>query len=275
VRSLAGGERSSLLPRIASALVLAPVAIAAIWFGGLPFQLLTLGAAGIMAWEWARLCRGGTLGRSGLTGIAVVLVVVVLGASGLTMPAVVLSLTGSLAIYALGRIDGDTAPSWLAAGLIWLALPCVLLLWLSRLDPAGRTTVLWIFAIVWATDVGAYAAGRGIGGPRLAPRLSPRKTWAGLIGGVFCAGLAGWSTGHFTAVSPVLPLILVSAALAIVEQFGDLVESMAKRRFNVKDSSGLIPGHGGLLDRLDGLLTVVPAVALLTWIDNGRVLAWR
>ena len=152
---------------------------------------------------------------------------------------------------------------------------------LARALRAGRLTVLWIFAIVWATDIGAYAIGRWLGGPLLAPRWSPRKTWAGLIGGAGCAALAGWGTARILiamdprGTSSVLPLVLVSAGLAIVEQFGDLAESVAKRRFGVKDSSGLIPGHGGLLDRLDGLLAVIPAVALLTLIGGGSVVTWR
>jgi phosphatidate cytidylyltransferase len=154
-------------------------------------------------------------------------------------------------------------------------LPCVLLLWLAAAEEAGRHTLLWIFAVVWATDIGAYAIGRQLGGPRLAPRWSPRKTWAGLIGGAGCAALAGWATARLLGASSVLPLVLVSAGLAIVGQFGDLAESVAKRRFGVKDSSGLIPGHGGLLDRLDGLLAVIPAVALLTLIGGGSVLTWR
>jgi len=152
-------------------------------------------------------------------------------------------------------------------------LPCVLLLWLGRAEGAGRVTVLWIFAVVWATDIGAYLVGRQIGGPRLAPRWSPRKTWAGLAGGTAGAALAGWATAGALGISPMLPLVLVSAGLAIVGQFGDLAESVAKRRFGVKDSSGLIPGHGGLLDRLDGLLAVVPAVAVLSLI--GGALPWR
>jgi len=181
----------------------------------------------------------------------------------------------SAIVFGAARLAQDREPRWLALGALWIAVPCVLLLWLARIDGAGRSTVLWIFAIVWATDIGAYAIGRRLGGPLLWPRWSPRKTWAGLIGGAGCAALAGWGTARVLGVPAVLPLVLASAGLAIVEQFGDLAESVAKRRFGVKDSSGLIPGHGGLLDRLDGLLAVIPAVALLTLTGGGSVLTWR
>jgi phosphatidate cytidylyltransferase len=189
-------------------------------------------------------------------------------------PGAGVSLVGAAIVFAAARLEPGGEASWLALGALWIALPCVLLLWLARIDVGGPLTVLWVFAIVWATDIGAYATGRGLGGPLLAPRWSPRKTWAGLLGGVSCAALAGWGTARVLGISPVMPLVLVSAGLAIVEQFGDLAESVAKRRFGVKDSSGLIPGHGGLLDRLDGLLAVVPAVALLTLLGGG-VLTWR
>jgi phosphatidate cytidylyltransferase len=163
----------------------------------------------------------------------------------------------------------------MAAGSLWVGFPCIILLWLVQSGSAGRGTLLWLFGVVWATDIGAYAAGRQLGGPLLAPRWSPRKTWAGLIGGILCAALAGWATARLLGAAAVLPLVMVSAGLAIVEQFGDLAESVAKRRFGVKDASSLIPGHGGLLDRLDGLLAVIPAVALLTLFGGGSVLTWR
>jgi phosphatidate cytidylyltransferase len=273
---LAVAEPRSLLPRVASALVMAPVAILAAWLGGISFQLLIVLAGGIMAWEWTRMCHRGALRRDGQILIALVAAAIVVAVLAGPLPAIVLALADTVVIFILVRTEPQGEPAWTAAGALWITIPCILLVWLARMDGhAGHITVLWMFAVVWATDIGAYAAGRQIGGPRLAPRLSPRKTWSGLIGGIVCAALVGWATARLLAISPGWPLVLTSAALAIIEQFGDLAESTAKRRFNVKDSSGLIPGHGGLLDRLDGLLAVIPVVAIITLLDDGYVLAWR
>jgi phosphatidate cytidylyltransferase len=272
---LAPAERRSLTLRVLSSLVLAPIAIAAVWFGWPWLPIVTATAGAVMAWEWARLCSGGRLGASGVVLIGAVLAAIVAAAAGGTVIAVVVSLFGAAIVLGAVWREPEGEPLWLALGALWISLPCVLLLWLARPDGIGPRTVLWIFSVVWATDIGAYAVGRRFGGPRLAPRWSPRKTWSGLIGGAGCAALAGWGTALVVGISPVLPLVLVSAGLAIVGQFGDLAESVAKRRFGVKDSSGLIPGHGGLLDRLDGLLAVIPAVALLTLIGGGGVLMWR
>ncbi len=269
------GSQGSLRLRILSALVLAPIAIAAAWFGWPWLPIVTALAGAVMAWEWARMCREGQLGASGMGLIGAVLAAIAAAAATGVALAVAASLLGAAIVLWTARREPGGAPSWLALGALWVALPCVLLLWLARAEGAGRATLLWIFAVVWATDIGAYAIGRRFGGPLLAPRWSPRKTWAGLIGGAGCAALAGWGTARVLGLSSVLPLVLISAGLAIVEQFGDLAESVAKRRFGVKDSSGLIPGHGGLLDRLDGLLAVIPAVVLLTLIGGGSVLTWQ
>jgi phosphatidate cytidylyltransferase len=271
---LAHAEPSPLTLRILSALVLAPMAVAAVWFGSPWLPILTAVAAAGMAWEWARLCRGG---RLGMTGIILILAAVAAAAAAAIAglgPAIAVSAAGAAIVFAVARREREDEPQWFALGLLWIAIPCVLLLWLAQPKEIGPRTVLWMFAVVWATDIGAYIVGRRVGGPRLAPAWSPRKTWAGMIGGAGCAALAGWATARLLGASA-LPLVLISAGLAIVEQFGDLAESVAKRRFGVKDTSGLIPGHGGLLDRLDGFLAVVPAVALLTLIGGGSVLTWR
>lgn len=270
VRSEIGALRLQIL----SALVLAPLAIVAIWFGGLFLAALIAAAAVIMAWEWGRLCGGTSRGATRPILIGVVAVSVVGAALWGIAAGMLLALAGAILVWWVALHDHAAAPLWLAAGGLWVALPCIILLWLVQSGNAGRGTLLWMFAVVWATDIGAFAAGRRLGGPLLAPRWSPRKTWAGLIGGIICAALVGWAVAGVLGATAVLPLVLISAGLAIIEQFGDLAESVAKRRFGVKDASGLIPGHGGLLDRLDGLLAVIPAVALLSLFGGGSVLTW-
>jgi phosphatidate cytidylyltransferase len=274
-RPLAHAEYGSLRPRVLSAITLAPLPIAAIWFGSPWLPLLTALAGAVMAWEWGRLCRRGRFGATGIVLVGVVLATIATATLTTLGFAIGFALFGAGIVFWSARGRLDLHPEWTAFGALWVTLPCICLLWLARGGPNGRATLLWVLAVVWATDIGAYMIGRTAGGPRLAPRWSPRKTWAGLAGGAACAALAGWATAAWLEISPALPLVLLSAGLAIVGQFGDLAESLAKRRFGVKDSSGLIPGHGGLLDRLDGLLAVIPVVALLTLIDGRSVVTWQ
>jgi phosphatidate cytidylyltransferase len=271
---LARPEPDGLGRRVASAVALAPLPIAAVWFGSPWLPLLTALAAAVMAWEWGRLCGGGRADGAQPGVVGAVLATLATAALIASWLAVIVGLLSAGAVFQALRKRSSPAPGWTACGALWIALPCVCLLWLAGEETTGRATLLWVLALVWATDIGAYAIGRTVGGPRLAPRWSPRKTWSGLLGGIVCAAAVGWASAALLGIFPALPLILVSAGLAIVEQFGDLAESVAKRRFGVKDTSGLIPGHGGLLDRLDGLLAVVPAVALLTLVGGRSVLAW-
>jgi phosphatidate cytidylyltransferase len=287
VRSLPGSRALRL--RILSSLVLAPIALGAVWFGRPFLPIVTGVAAAVMIWEWIRLCRFGrsvpgsagamrpaafVLQPSGLVLALAVLTAVAAAAFAAIGVGIGLSVVGAAAVFLLAKRERGAHPVWLASGALWIALPCVLLLWLADRDGSGRATLLWVLTIVWAADTGAYAFGSRIGGPRLAPRWSPRKTWAGLLGGIFCAMLAGAAAAWLLDATAVLPVVMLSAGLAIVGQFGDLAESAAKRRFGVKDSSDLIPGHGGLLDRLDGLLAVIPVVALVAALRGGSILAW-
>jgi phosphatidate cytidylyltransferase len=137
----------------------------------------------------------------------------------------------------------------------------VALLWLRHQPSFGRETILWVLVCIWATDIGAYFVGRTAGGAKLAPRISPGKTWSGLIGGMAWAAVASAATGYAFGLGETLHLAIAGAALAVIGQAGDLLESAAKRRAGVKDSGRLIPGHGGLLDRIDGLMAVLVAVA--------------
>lgn len=162
-------------------------------------------------------------------------------------------------------------PLWIVLGLVYVILPCAALIWLRELPDQGRHVVFWLFCAVWSTDTGAYFAGRTIGGPKLIPRISPNKTWAGLLGGMVAAAVVG---GLVAAIDPALPALALAAlagVVAVVSQAGDFTESAVKRYFGVKDSSQLIPGHGGVLDRLDGLLFAAPFVAACILLSRGTL----
>jgi phosphatidate cytidylyltransferase len=166
------------------------------------------------------------------------------------------------------------AARWYLLGLAYVFIPCAALIWL-RADPAvGLQQIFWIVALVIAADTGAYIAGRSIGGPKLAPRISPNKTWAGLGGAVVSAAIVGAITALVMNLPSVWTLTVVSGGLGIVAQAGDLAESAFKRHFGVKDASNIIPGHGGALDRVDGLIAVAAAVAGLNVLIGSSVLTW-
>ncbi len=177
---------------------------------------------------------------------------------GIVWSAVILVLGAIMAAEWVALCGGRDRLLWLP-GLGYIGLAVAALLWL-RLRPDGFRLVLFLAAVVWAGDVGAYLFGRLLGGARLAPQISPGKTWSGAIGGTLCAVLAGWAAWPGTAA----PGILAALLLSVVAQAGDLLESAIKRRFGVKDSGRIIPGHGGLLDRMDGVLAAAPVAALLS-----------
>jgi phosphatidate cytidylyltransferase len=162
-----------------------------------------------------------------------------------------------------------------AFGALYISIPVVALLWL-RDDPVyGMATTFWLLAVVWATDTGALFAGRAIGGPKLAPTISPNKTWAGLFGGIASAMLVSLGAALWYGSSAVWPLVIAGGLLAVVAQAGDLLESRVKRYLSVKDSGGMIPGHGGLFDRVDGLLAAAPVLGLAYLVIGGGAFLWR
>jgi phosphatidate cytidylyltransferase len=250
--------RDTFKLRLASALVLMPLVLAAVWFGPpwLPIAVAIAGAA--MAWEWARMSGQGRFGAGEAVVTAAILGTVILAGFGHFGWAAALAV-GAAAVSAWTR---PSAWLWTGLGTLWIAAGLLAFLWLAG-PGGGRTTMFWLLGVAWATDIGAYAAGKAIGGPKLAPSLSPNKTWAGMGGGVVAAALIGVVAAFLVPV-PIARAVIVSAVLGLVAQGGDLAESQAKRHFRVKDASGLIPGHGGFLDRLDGLIAAVVAAALLT-----------
>ncbi|NQV54978.1 MAG: phosphatidate cytidylyltransferase, partial [Rhodospirillales bacterium] len=153
---------------------------------------------------------------------------------------------------------------------------CLALIAIRQVPGSGRDVIIWLFLVVWATDIGAYVFGRSIGGFKLAPSISPNKTWAGLIGGIASAiAVASIISATGNAKTGILTLIILSAAAALISQCGDLLESWIKRRFNAKDSGNLIPGHGGLLDRVDGLFLAASAALLLIVVYQGGDMPWK
>lgn len=264
---------SDLSTRFIAGIVMAAVALTAVWYGGWALRGLVALAAVVMMIEWCALHRVPRL-WAWIGGV--LLVALLLGGIEYLYPDALppLDQDSELAIdpddfffafYAFAVVAGAAvllaagarriAAGW---GFAYVAIPAFALLVLSW---AYNGLVFWVMGVTWATDIFAYFAGRSIGGPKLAPRVSPNKTWAGLIGGMIGAGLVGWGVALLFDLG--MPFVWIGAPMAIVAQGGDLYESWVKRRAGVKDSGSILPGHGGVLDRLDGLLPVSLATFLL------------
>lgn len=246
---------SDLGTRAAVGVGLIALALAALWAGGIAFWLVVVVAALFMMAEWSDLEKAEPrVKRLAQYGLSVPLAIMAPIASGPSFFA--LGLLAGAAFF----IAAVTRRGVLGWGAIYVGLPVLALLWI-RAREGGFALALWTLAVVWATDIGAYFAGRAIGGPKLAPRISPSKTWAGLAGGVVSAGIVGWALAQAAGLP--VRMAVASPLLAVLAQGGDLYESWLKRRAGVKDSGNILPGHGGILDRLDGLVPVAPAAALL------------
>lgn len=260
------GFPSDLKIRALSALVLAPIVLGAVWLGDLPFLLMIAVAIILMACEWARLTCAPNWYIEGcilaVSGVAAAQLIVQSGeTSGVLQISLVCVtiLAGMSLIGFMGWVRGEQL-RWRLLGVPYISLGPASLVWLREQENVGLTLILWLLLVIWAMDIGAYFAGRAIGGPKLAPRVSPNKTWAGLIGGMTSAAIVGGAVASVSGFRPVLLLAVVSALLGAWSQAGDIAESYVKRHFGVKDMSNLIPGHGGILDRLDGLLFAAPAM---------------
>lgn len=261
--------RGVLRARAVSAAVLAPPVLAVVWVGWPWFEAMVSCAAGILAREWWRLCGCRGASQAGILLAVAVVAPVIVAATGRFDLALAAAAAGAAVVVAVGR--GDV---WSGAGALYIAIPCLAFVWLGADAATGRMTVLWLLAAVWAADVGAYGFGRVIGGPRLAPALSPNKTWAGFAGAVVCAAAASVAFAAVAGAGAGLTIVLTGAAIGAAAQAGDLVESAAKRHFGVKDTGGLIPGHGGLLDRVDGLMAASVVAALIVSLGIGSIGTW-
>lgn len=261
---------SALGQRVLSSLVLATVTVLAVLAGGWLFIAFTLVAVLVMAGEWTRLMPGppGTARLPvAAAAAAVPMLAVLLLVNGSVELAAALVLVGAALAAAVAALVPGAAPDRAAGGVVYVGVPVLALVWLRTDVPAGLAHVLWLLLVVWATDICAYAVGRTLRGPKLVPRISPSKTWSGLIGGMVGAGVVGGVTALAFGAGLAFPAAL-GVVLAAVAQAGDLFESFLKRRASVKDSGHLIPGHGGLLDRVDGLVTAAPLFAGLVWLQG-------
>jgi phosphatidate cytidylyltransferase len=265
-------RRRNFWLRVASATVLTPIAIACAYIGGWPFLLACAMAACAILWEWTALTAGGA-SRVLVPGLAALW-----AATGLVGGADDRAAIGAIFVGAIlaggivtsrprgfpsSKASDFTTAAWAAGGVIYAGI-ALLGPALLRGDPEwGFAAILFLFATVWATDIFAYGFGRAIGGPLLWPSVSPNKTWAGAIGGTAGGVAAGIAVAYASGVTRLGVAGILALILSIVAQGGDLFESAVKRRFGAKDAGGLIPGHGGVMDRLDGfLVAALAAVAI-------------
>ncbi|OBQ96728.1 phosphatidate cytidylyltransferase [Mesorhizobium sp. AA23] len=259
---------SNLQQRVISAIVMAAATLALTWLGGLPFRLFCAAIAALIFYEWTRMSRaenGATLGFLPEVLILVFIGALVAGLPALWLLLLVAAITVIVAVAA--RLRG--AAQWEASGLAYASLSGLSLAYLRGDSHSGLIAILFLFAVVWATDIAAYFVGRRVGGPKLAPSISPGKTQSGALGGAVGGIAAGLVLAIAAGAGNLTMLGLVALALSIVSQIGDLFESWVKRRHGCKDSSNLIPGHGGVMDRVDGLVAAAFALYVIGWIAAG------
>ncbi|HWL04354.1 MAG TPA: phosphatidate cytidylyltransferase [Xanthobacteraceae bacterium] len=249
-----------LLLRVASALVMAPLAVAVAYYGDWPFAIFW-GLAGIIILrEWTELVAPGERRSILAIGILAIILGAGLADSGRFVGGVLVVLIGPLAgaVFAPAGRRG-----WMITGMAYAGALVIATIILRSDANYGLAAIILLFAVVWATDIAAYFAGRLIGGPKVLPAVSPKKTWSGAIGGLLAAVGAAAAVVYFFALPDPRGVLAMAVLLSVVSQAGDFFESALKRRFNVKDASQLIPGHGGLLDRLDGFVPAVIVAALI------------
>ena len=277
--SSSGGPRrfADLGTRVATAVVAAGVGLGLVWAGEVWTMLLVTFVTGAMTWEFrsVTLHRGGPCGAEAAPLIAAVVGATIV-AEYSSWPAGFAWLAGWLLVAAVADLvtGRRAALGWGVAGGAYIGAAGLGLLYLRALEPHGLVTVLWLVLVVAATDIGGYFGGRLIGGPKLWPRVSPAKTWAGLFGGLALAALAGALLSWVTSGAYAPAVAAVSVVTALVAQAGDLAESATKRHFGVKDAGRVLPGHGGIFDRFDGLAPAAAVVALLSWWRGESVVMW-
>jgi phosphatidate cytidylyltransferase len=262
----AGWLGSELALRVCSALVLVPLAIGIAYLGGWPFALFWGAAAMGVLWEWIALVARSDQRSVLLTGGASLALAVALVATGHLLAAVVVLAMGAIGAASLALAERRI---WVAGGIPYAGALALAPIVLRAEDEDGFLAMIFLFAIVWATDIGAYFVGRALGGPKLVPQVSPNKTWAGALGGLIASVVVAVAVAKVAALTALFALAMLAVVLSVFAQGGDLFESFLKRRFHAKDTGHLIPGHGGLMDRLDGFVTAGVVAALIGLLRGG------
>lgn len=260
---------SDLKLRALSALVLGPLVLAAVYFGGWAYFLVVLIAGILFLSEWLTMTGSKQFAMPSLIGFASLAIAAGLYSQDYALACVAVIFLGAIVTYLLSGMSRQGR--WAAEGVLYSGLAIYALL-AARTGDKGLVFVFFLFVVVWATDIFAYFSGRAIGGPKLWPRVSPKKTWSGAIGGLLSAILLGVGTVYLAGHQHLVSWAILAFVLSVVSQAGDLLESAIKRRFNVKDSSGLIPGHGGIMDRVDGLVAAAILAAGIGLVLGGSVL---
>jgi phosphatidate cytidylyltransferase len=258
------GQLTNLQLRVISAVILAVVTLGLTWLGGLPFRLLASGIAAAIFYEWAVMCRAAGDRTHQLIVAAMLAGVLFLAVSGQSAATVLIGLAIALAAAATHAAASGQG-GWMVAGFAYAALSGISLALIRDGDQSGLLAILFLFAVVWATDILAYFAGRAVGGPKLAPSISPGKTWSGAVGGAAGGVAAGVLLAAIAGAGVSFATIATALILSVVSQMGDLLESWVKRRRGVKDSGSVIPGHGGVMDRVDGLVAAAFALCAIGW----------
>jgi phosphatidate cytidylyltransferase len=257
---------SNLQLRIVSAVVLAAAVLVVTWLGGVPFRLLGALIAGAIFYEWSRMARfGATLKPADYFADALMIVFVAALAAGLPA-ATLFVLLAVLVLAAAGASLLRGGGGWDAPGIAYAGLSGACVTLLRGDDRSGLVAILFLFAVVWATDIFAYFVGRAVGGPKLAPSISPGKTRSGAVGGAVGGVVAGLLLAGAAGAGDLRWLAPVALVLSVVSQAGDLFESWVKRRHGRKDSGRLIPGHGGVMDRVDGLVAAAATLYVIGWL---------
>jgi phosphatidate cytidylyltransferase len=258
--------RSNLLLRVLTSLLLAPLAIAVAYWGGVGFHVFWSMAALVVLWEWDTLVCEHDRNPVLTTSAAALIAASLLVALGLVGTAVILI---ALGMFAVATLASSVRRGWCAAGLIYAGVLMIAPVVLRHDAMMGFAAILFLFTVVWLTDISAYFVGRAVGGPKLLPQVSPNKTWSGAIAGTLASVIGGAVVAHQFGIINLFAVALVALILSVVAQIGDLLESAIKRQFGAKDASGLIPGHGGLMDRLDGFLTAALVASVIGLVRGG------